>query len=72
MVSRDSVIGMLIASFVLTSCGSFSSDFLTPPNQTEGTPAPVISPSVQTETPQPATTPTEAPDYVQQIRNEQY
>ena len=72
MVSRGSVKWMLIASFVLTSCGSFSSDFLTPPDQTQGTPDPVISPLVQTETAQPATTPTDAPDYVQQIRNAQY
>jgi hypothetical protein len=63
---------MLIISLVLTSCAIFNADVLTPADQTQGTPVPVTSPSVQTETPPPVASPTDTPDYVQQIRNSQY
>ena len=72
MVSRRSVTWTLIVSLALASCGMFSADVLTPSGQTQETPVPILSPSVQTETPQPAASPTAAPDYVQQIRNSQY
>lgn len=72
MVPHRSVIWMLILSLALTSCAIFNADVLTPSDQTQGTPVSVASSSVQTATPQPATTPTDAPDYVQQIRNAQY
>lgn len=72
MVSRRSVIWTLILSLALTSCGMFSADVLTPYSQTQETPVPVLSPSVQTEAPQSVASPTDAPDYVQQIRNAQY
>ena len=72
MVPRRSIICILTACLLLTSCGSFASDILTQSNQTQDTPVPVISTPVETETPQSVASPTAAPDYVNQIRNAEY
>jgi hypothetical protein len=45
---------------------------LTPSDPTQGTPDPVVSTPEETEAPQPIASPTEAPDYVAEIRNAQY
>ncbi|MCI0549969.1 MAG: Gmad2 immunoglobulin-like domain-containing protein [Anaerolineae bacterium] len=72
MVSRRSVTWMFAACVALTSCGNFVSDILTPADQTQGTPVPVISTSVATEAPQSVASPTNVPDYVDQVRNARY
>ncbi|MCI0555877.1 MAG: hypothetical protein L0287_33455, partial [Anaerolineae bacterium] len=72
MVSRRSIIWIFAACLALTSCGNFVSDVLTPVDQTQETPVPVISTPVETETLQSVASPTAAPDYVEQIRNAQY
>jgi Immunoglobulin-like domain of bacterial spore germination len=72
MVPRHSIKCILSACLLLTSCGSFTSDVLTPSDQTQDTPVSVVSPPVESETPQSVTSPTAAPDYVNQIRNAEY
>ena len=72
MVSHRSIAWIVAACLALTSCGSFSADLLTPSDQTQETPVPAISTSVQIETPSPIAAPTDAPDFVDEIRNAQY
>ena len=72
MVSHRPMIWIVAACLALTSCGNFVSDVLTPADQTQETPVSVISSPVATETAQSVASPTDAPDYVEQIRNAQY
>lgn len=72
MVAHRSVIWIVVTCLLLTSCGRFTSDLLTPSDQTQQTSVPVISPPTETETPQPVASPTAMPDYVDEIRNAQY
>src|SRR5262245_6837933 len=66
------MIWIFAVCLLLTSCGRFTSDLLTPADQTQETPISVISTPLETETPQPAASPTTAPDYVDELRNAQY
>ena len=72
MVSHRSIIWIVVACLALTSCGSFSAELLTPADPTQETPAPNISTAAETEAPQPIGSPTDAPDFVREIRNAQY
>lgn len=66
MVPNRTLILLLTACLILTSCRSFDSTSATPPGQTQGEPASATDPVSQPETSTPA------PDYVSRIRNAEY
>lgn len=72
MVPHRSIAWIVIVCMALTSCGNFSAELLTPADQTQETPVATGSTEEQTITHQPIASPTDSPDFVEEIRNAQY